>query len=291
MLALESVYRQTILPSEVIVVDDGSCPLLDSSIFCNSPSGLSCRLITHHVPQGAAKARNTGIENAIGHWIAFLDDDDAFKKEKLEIISNVISEHANVDIIYHPAIVHMINEGITYKTKPGTIPKDSRDALTHLLLRNEIGGTSMVIIKKEALIKAGMFSVELPAIEDFELWLKLARNGAKFHLLNIPLTDYYQNTLKQSLTRSLNKRYLAFNLIEKNFARELGKLTKKQKQEFNIRHLRANTYISLINYKLLIAFRYQLKVFYKTGKIRDLLYLFAVLLGPKLVFKFRSQCK
>ena len=78
--ALDSVYSQTRLPDEVIVVDDGS-------------KDDTCNIIKSHYPdvvllsqenQGVSSARNKGIETAKFDWIALLDSDDAWQPEKIE---------------------------------------------------------------------------------------------------------------------------------------------------------------------------------------------------------------
>ena len=78
--ALNSVYAQTFLPSEVIVVDDGSTDNT-SHIQLDFPK---IKYI-YQKNSGVSSARNTGIKNATSDWIAFLDSDDTWLESKLEL--------------------------------------------------------------------------------------------------------------------------------------------------------------------------------------------------------------
>ena len=80
--AIDSVRGQTFADFELIVVDDGSTDRTVATIVsgCKEPR---LRLLRHATNQGAAAARNTGILNARGEWIAFLDSDDEWAADKL----------------------------------------------------------------------------------------------------------------------------------------------------------------------------------------------------------------
>lgn len=287
LLALESVYRQTILPSEVIVVDDGSCPLLDGSIFCNSPSGLSCRLITHHVPQGAAKARNTGIENAIGHWIAFLDDDDRFRVDKIEKITRVIESIDGVDLIYHPALIEIVDFRLVYKSRSKQI-ESGDNGFKSLLVKNIVGGTSMVTARKQCLVEAGLFKADFVPREDHELWIRMFANGKVFYFIDEPLTYYYHHSAVQSLTKNIEKQELSIRKIEKSYADEYAKLESGVLKKYKGNLQREKVYICLLNRQLWSALKYQILTFLFTLKILDLFLCIAILFGTKTVFKLRS---
>ena len=81
--AINSVLRQSYKPFEVIVVDDGS---IDGTyeLIKNSYSGSQI-LIEKQVNNGVSSARNKGIKLSNGHWIAFLDSDDEWLENKLEM--------------------------------------------------------------------------------------------------------------------------------------------------------------------------------------------------------------
>ncbi|MDJ0512494.1 MAG: glycosyltransferase family A protein, partial [Methyloceanibacter sp.] len=77
--ALESVFAQTLPPDETIVVDDASTDDLAAAL---APFGDRIRRVRHESNQGAAAARNTGLQAATGDWVAFLDSDDVWHRDK-----------------------------------------------------------------------------------------------------------------------------------------------------------------------------------------------------------------
>ena len=87
--AIDSVLKQTLKPFEIIVVDDGSSDNTSTLIKNNYKS---VKLIKQK-NLGVSKARNVGIKNSSGDWIALLDSDDEWKKNKLEVQIKSLSEH------------------------------------------------------------------------------------------------------------------------------------------------------------------------------------------------------
>lgn len=285
--AVESVLQQTFLPIELIVVDDGSEPPVTDKIFINAPDGVRTILLRNKRPLGAAITRNKGVENANGDWVAFLDDDDTFFPEKLERIVNVIKLNPDVDLIYHPAMVHLVNEKITYLTKPGVL-NDVESNFINLLTKNEIGGTSMICVRRDEIIAAGCFSKEFIPIEDYELYLRLAHRKLVFYFCNLPLTHYYFNRKKSSLTKRIDDRNEAMRKIEVLYANYYQQFDQKRRKEQKVRNLRAGVYNGLLCLNKSQAFRMQIKVLKETLQLRDFLLLFLIPFGTWFVFKLRS---
>jgi glycosyltransferase involved in cell wall biosynthesis len=285
--ALKSLFEQTVLPDEVIVVDDASQPAVNDDIFNDAPGSVSTKLLRHALPEGAASARNNGIKNASGDWIAFLDDDDEFFPNKLECIIDFIKANKEADVIYHPAEIHLVNEKVKYFSRPGLL-NNKRENFRKLFIRNEVGGTSMVIARKESIANVGFFTESLPAIEDHELWLKMASAGLEFCRVNIPLTHYYYNTQKKSLTKSLEKRDLALGYIEARYSEEFSTFDNKSKCLYKERKIREKVFISLLNLQLSAAFRFQLELIRISLNPKDVLFLLLIPFGTRTVFKMRS---
>src|SRR5690554_3940515 len=164
--AIQSVLDQTVLPDEIIVVDD----LNDSRIknLCEIFDSKVIRYIPNLDGQGASSSRNLGVMNALSEYIAFLDDDDEFKAEKVERLRDVISKNPEADLVYHSAHIHMVNESVSYFTSPKEF-KEADNVLYQMLIKNEIGGTPMVTVKRESFISCGMFDENLPALEDYDV--------------------------------------------------------------------------------------------------------------------------
>src|SRR2546423_12351156 len=99
--ALASVRGQTILPDEVIVVDDGSEPPL----VHDSDEKIPVKLIRQN-NRGPSAARNRGVQEASGDWIALLDSDDTWLADKLETQLNLISRYESAGFCVCDMIVH-----------------------------------------------------------------------------------------------------------------------------------------------------------------------------------------
>ena len=287
--AVNSVFNQTMLPKELIVVDDGSNPPVSEEIFAGCPSGLSTKLLRNESPKGANNARNRGIKEAAGEWVAFWDDDDEFFPEKVEVVSKAINEkRGDVDLIYHPAHVFMINEGVSYISKPtGFSPED--DVFRKLLIKNHIGGTPMVVAKKDALLKAGLFDELLPALQDYELWLRLAKQKSVFCLVEKPLTKYHHITKTKTITSNEESGLQALSMIEQKFSDAFLSLSKTEKSRFNMRKQNRLVRIALLNKNNMLASRLFWQGFLRFKRTKYLAGAIVALFGSKAVFWLRSN--
>lgn len=167
--ALISVQKQSLEDIEVVVVDDGSEADISHII---DEFGKWARHIRHEENQGAAAARNTGIEHANGEFIAFLDADDVWEPTKLEKQLNVF-ENAddNVGLVYTGFIQYEI-DGAEWKRYPearGSIYIDE-------LERDRIHPTSTVMIRQNILDEVGGFDTDLPSRQDYDLWLRITEH-------------------------------------------------------------------------------------------------------------------
>lgn len=173
---LDSVFSQSFQDFELIVVNDGSPdtaeleralePYFDKIIYMRQPNA------------GAGAARNAGIEQARGEFIAFLDADDIWLPEFLEAQTEFL-EKSNFDIVYADALLFggSIYDGKTFmETAPSTGIADF-DALLDLRCNVITSGT---VARRSAVVEAGMFEPEKVCAEDFMLWLKMAHKGARF---------------------------------------------------------------------------------------------------------------
>ena len=188
-IAIKSVFDQTMVPNELIVVDDGSSLPLGENIFKGAPKKLHCILLTNKTPKGGNFARNIAIKEATSEYIAFLDDDDEFFNQKLEEVTKSIKENPDTDLFYHTAKIQMVNERLFYYSKPLYF-EDKKEVFKNLLIGNFIGGTPMVIVKRQSLIEVGSFDEVMPALQDYELWLRMAKAEMVFKFINKALTKY-----------------------------------------------------------------------------------------------------
>lgn len=286
--SLASLLGQTVLPDEVTVVDDGSKEPVPDTIFKSFPAQIIVKLLRNEKPMGGNNARNRGVLASTADYIAFLDDDDAFKPNKIEEVKKVIYDNQKADIIYHPAHIHMVNEGVSYYSKPKAF-KEGDDIFRQLLVKNAIGGTPMVTIKRQSLIDVGLFDENMPALQDYELWLRMAQAGAKFYYLNKPLTDYNYISKKNSVSKGIETNDKAINLIERKYASDYALMTTHEKRHHEAWKKHMKVHKSLLNGQRFQALRYQIGLFIKQPKASNMLLMVLVLLGPTVVFKLKAK--
>ena len=285
--AVKSIFKQTLLPKELIVVDDGSKPPVSEGVFAGCPTGLIAKLFRNESPKGANNARNRGINEATGEWIAFLDDDDAFFSQKIEVINEFILKNPKADLFYHPAEINLVREKITYTSGTSDASK-YKDLVKQLLIRNIVGGTSMVVIRKSSLTDVGGFDETLPAMQDKELYIRLAKNGSQFCHINKALTKYHHDTRAQSITHSQDKAKMAMDLIRKKHAEDFNKLSKAEQNILQKQHHRKLVFKSLLNNDIRGAFSHQISLCKMSLNPKDLLMLLLIPFGIKTVFRIRS---
>lgn len=181
--AIRSVLAQTFDDYEIIVVDDGST---DKTAEIAKSFKKVRYFQQEHVYQAAA--RNKGITEARGEYIAFLDADDEWLPEKLEKQLAFMS-NKSLEISYTDSYYLSGDQKVMYSA----IAKPYSGAIAEELLRNSFITTNTVIVAREVLNKFGSLSTEPEYLghEDYELWLRLALNGVGFGYLDKPLANYY----------------------------------------------------------------------------------------------------
>lgn len=173
--ALKSVLAQTFQDFEIIVVDDGSKPPI--SIATND----KVRLIRHQKNEGAASARNTGIQNAIGEFVAFLDSDDEWLPEKLRKQIAFLNDNPSLDACTTAYILYSPNSSpIPY------IPQSPASWEKHLLLGCDLGPGTTLMVRKSCFKEVGNFDKSLPRLEDLD-WLMRFVNHYNLDVLDTPL--------------------------------------------------------------------------------------------------------
>ncbi len=163
--AIRSVQGQSFTDREIIVVDDGSTDSTKEILLESFPE-ISVVLQSH---AGVSAARNTGILHSRGELLAFLDSDDEWLPEKLSRQVNLYGCNGT-EFICHTDEIWMRN-GQTVPQK-GIHRKQGGKFFERALERCLISPSS-VMISRDLLDKVGWFDPELPAAEDYDLWLRI----------------------------------------------------------------------------------------------------------------------
>ena len=190
---LDSVLTQTLMPLEVLVVNDGSSDDTKSIIgrYAKEHPQLPITIFNQK-NKGIGAARNKGLFKATGHFVAFLDADDLWYPNKTKAVQNIIARYPKVDVIYHNEIEFNMfgNEKLlSYK-------KLSGDAFYSLLFSGNKLSTSATTVNRALAVDIGGFSENLSfnGAEDYEFWLRLAKNGGIFFHLDEILGKYRRSS-------------------------------------------------------------------------------------------------
>ncbi len=167
--AIESVLNQTYQNFELIVVDDGSTDETEEKVQKSFPNKLS---FIKQPNQGVSSARNTGIQSSNGDWIAFLDSDDYWLPKKLDIQTMFLQKNQSALICQTEEIWIRKDKRVNQKK----IHKKHSGLIFEYCLPLCIVSSSSVIIKRELLDRVGGFDTNLPACEDYDLWLRIAKD-------------------------------------------------------------------------------------------------------------------
>lgn len=196
--AIKSVIDQTYTNWEVLVVDNNSKDNTDSIVKAFNDKRI--KLIKVQNNGIIALSRNKGIKEAKGEYISFLDSDDWWYSNKLELTVKALGNGA--ELVCHAE--NWINNDLIFKTvKYGPSYKGS---FKYLLYMNNCISTSAVTVKKGCLLRVGCFVEDQNAVgvEDYHLWLKLAKAGYKISFIDSVLgcyrvynTSYSSNIIKQ----------------------------------------------------------------------------------------------
>jgi glycosyltransferase involved in cell wall biosynthesis len=168
--AIKSVLEQTVQPDEIIVIDDGST---DKSVEIARQFEPLVRIISQ-ANKGAGSARNVGIQEASGDFLAFLDADDFWTENKLEIQLSYLQNNPETDMVF----------GIVEQFVSPELPDEHKRKLILELekMQGFLAGT--MLIKKTTFLKAGIFNVQLE-LGEFIDWFSRAKDmGLSYHVLD-----------------------------------------------------------------------------------------------------------
>jgi len=193
---LKSALSQTLSPLEVIVVDDGST---DDSATIAESFGSPVRVIRQK-NQGESVARNRGIDEAKGEWIAFLDADDLWKPEKLEKQFEVVED--GVVAVHTNLFLFGTEEGVTHIEKSA---RDQRYSIENLAVTNAFGCPSALMVRRSI---SPRFPTWTQDAEDLIYCLELVQRG-EVRLVPEALTGYRKHGANQSRQRSAPVRWHA----------------------------------------------------------------------------------
>lgn len=192
--ACRSVLSQTYSNIELILVNDGSTD--DSVDIINQFHDSRIKLINQS-NQGACAARNNGILNSTGEYIAFQDSDDEWRPEKLQIQFDALQQ-SGADVCFCRFLKHNLSDNCTDKW-----PEVYFGVISAKQLIKESLVSTQTILAKRQLFMNSMFDVNLKRLQDYEWVISVCKNYS-FYLVDQILVDVYLQN--DSLTLSGNEK-------------------------------------------------------------------------------------
>lgn len=195
---IRSVLAQTCTDYEVIVVDDGSG---DDSLALAGKFASDVVHIISQENQGVSVARNTGILNAKGEFICFLDADDEWRPDYLATIDELTERYPESAIFVTAYAVNMGNGRINYSTRL----EEETGCLSSYWLTLAKGydfvWTSAATIRRSTLIDAGLFKPGEKIGQDLDMWARVARINPRVAYSNHVCVNYNRAAEQNARTR------------------------------------------------------------------------------------------
>ncbi len=216
---LATVFAQTFSDFEVIIVNDGS-PDTEEFELAIMPYRERVRYLKQE-NRGASAARNTGLRAALGELIAFLDADDLWSPDYLKEQLKFIREYG-CDLACADAMIFGVSAdaGRSYMDSlMESAPPKGLVTFLELVNADRSLITSGVVVRRDLVLEVGLFDEALRNAQDFDLWLRLARTGARLAYQRKVLLSYRSrpNSLSGDAINSHRRELRVFDKIEQSY--------------------------------------------------------------------------
>jgi teichuronic acid biosynthesis glycosyltransferase TuaG len=206
--SLNSVINQKYKNLEIIIIFDDT-EINDLNYLKNMVSLDSrIKLINNHKNLGVARSRNIGINLSKGKYVAFIDCDDLWEINKIELQYNCMVD-------YDLEFSHTSYQIIDLNNNIIGLNVAKKNLNYNDLINSCDVGLSTVMVKRDV-IKISQFK-HISTKEDYALWLELARKGITIYGINIPLTSWRKlpNSLSSPIVNKLINAFKVYNIFEK----------------------------------------------------------------------------
>ena len=203
---LDSVTSQSFRDFEVLVMDDGSTD--NTKVVVESFHDPRIHYAWAPNSGGPATPRNRGIKAASADWICFLDADDIWYPAKLDVIADEIARNPNVDLLCNNEFLSLVGVGKKLLLRYGPF---ERNFYRIMLLEGNRVSTSATTVRRAFLTKHALSFNQSPdyvIVEDYDLWLRIALFGGRFHFIDTPLGEYVidDGNISSNLTKLQRNR-------------------------------------------------------------------------------------
>lgn len=224
METIASVLQQTLSDFELIVINDGSTDRTLERLQTIKDRRLQ---IFSYENGGVCAARNRGIVKSTGKFIAFLDADDLWASDKLELQLAALQARPEAGLAYS----WTYNMSETGKLLTPVEPAFSGRIYADLLLWNFLSNGSNPLIRRQAIESVGEFVSELNSAADWDYWLRLAVNWA---FVLVPQHQVFYRLSASSMSSKLdNMKQESLLTLERAFASAPAALQSLKNQSFS----------------------------------------------------------
>ncbi len=206
--AINSALTQSYKCSQIVVVSDGFDSDTDRMMKQMQIENLSVQYILVDPAQGGNHARNVGVNATTNDYIAFLDDDDEWHSKKIERQVKLFKDDNSIGLVCTAYNSVFVDTGKIIRF----VPTAEYDNSKKILIRNNIGSTTSVMIKKAVFLNAGMFDEALKAVQDYEMWIRLCQIS-KVGVVKEPSAQYNNDSTVAQISNNTNKYIDAYQYV------------------------------------------------------------------------------
>ncbi|WP_373929903.1 glycosyltransferase family 2 protein [Vibrio cyclitrophicus] len=247
--AVRSISQQSLLPNKVIIVDDCSLKPINFSIFSDIDN-LDISIINNATSLGGASSRNIGIQNSNTRYVSFLDDDDSWNKNYLEQVKVTLEDLSASDAAVYTSKKFVLSTSLENVFRESVATEVV--CIDALLTGNLVGTTSCVTIPRDRLLAVGQFDKSLPALQDYECWLRLAMSSIKFYPVPDAFVYYTINISSKQISGNYFNHIEARDIILKKYYPLLSVIDYKKLNGlltfFTAKAVHRKNYIASLNY-------------------------------------------
>jgi len=259
--AIDSILNQTFRDFELLIINDCSTDKTVSVI--NKYRDKRIKLINNDKNLGLAGARNVGIDNAKGKYIAWLDSDDISLNTRLEKQINLLENNPSFGLC-----------GTWVKTIGSTQQVwkclTQSELIKSTMLFNNCFATSSVMLRKEILTKNRyLFDLDYPTAEDYDLWEKISHHC---EVTNIPevLTYYRVHTLQTTFSEEARKKQLEFAWnVQKRILQSLNIFPNEKEKEIHLKIVPQSNIKFDIHEEIKYIYEWLEKLYLKNGECKQ----------------------